>query len=374
MIEIVVTGDFCPINRVEKLVLNQNFDLIFNNTLQILSNADLAVTNLECPLVNDANRIPKIGPALKANIKTIEALNYANIKLVTLANNHIMDFGVEGLKSTFKTYFDNGIRYVGAGNTLEEARKPFSIILNKHKLAIINIAENEFSNTNGNYPGANPFSLISNFNDIVEAKKYHDFVIVIFHGGHEGYKLPGPKLKEIFRFFVDAGSDAVIAHHTHCFSGYEIYNNVPIFYGLGNFIFDHLNIKDESWYEGLIVKIVFSKNKTSTFQLLPITQFKNSIGVKLAEGEELERILNEIEQLNLIILEDSKLKESFNQFTSQKSKEYLRYFQPFNNRILGFLARKGILPYQLSDYKRRLYLNLIRCESHRDALIEILAK
>ena len=88
----------------------------------------------------------------------------------------------------------------------------------------------------------------------------------------------------------------------------------------------------------------------------------------------MERILNEIKQLNLIIQEDSELKESFNQFTSQKSKEYLRYFQPFNNRILGFMARKGILPYQLSDYKRRLYLNLIRCESHREALIEILSK
>ena len=103
MIEIVVTGDLCPINRVEELVLNQNYDLIFNNTLQILSKADLAITNLECPLVNDAVRIPKIGPALKANIKTIEALSYANIKLVAMANNHIMDFGVEGLKSTFKT-------------------------------------------------------------------------------------------------------------------------------------------------------------------------------------------------------------------------------------------------------------------------------
>lgn len=373
MIEIVVTGDLCPINRVEELVLNQNYDLIFNNTLQILSKADLAITNLECPLVNDANRIPKIGPALKANTRTIEALSYANFKLVTLANNHIMDFGVEGLKSTFKTCIDNGVSYVGAGNTLEEARKPFSITVKKHKLAIINIAENEFSNTNGNYPGANPFSLISNFNDIVEAKRNSDFIIVIFHGGNEGYNLPSPRLKETFRFFADAGADAIIGHHTHCFSGYEIYKNIPIFYGLGNFIFDYPVINNKSWHQGLIIKICFSKLKTS-FQLFPINQFDNAIGVQLAEGDELERILNEIKQLNLIIQEDSILKESFNQFTSQKSKEYLRYFQPYNNRILGFLARKGILPYQLSDYRRRLYLNLIRCESHRDALIEILAK
>ena len=75
--------------------------------------------------------------------------------------------------------------------------------------------------------------------DIQIAKEDNDLVIVIVHGGREHYQLPTPKQRERFRFYADAGADFVVGHHTHCYSGYEIYKGKPIFYSLGNFIFDY---------------------------------------------------------------------------------------------------------------------------------------
>ena len=75
------------------------------------------------------------------------------------------------------------------------------------------------------------------FYDIAAAKKRHDYLIAVIHAGNEFYDLPSPRTKNLYRYLIDNGADAVVAHHTHRFSGYEIYKSKPIFYGLGNFIY-----------------------------------------------------------------------------------------------------------------------------------------
>jgi poly-gamma-glutamate capsule biosynthesis protein CapA/YwtB (metallophosphatase superfamily) len=74
--------------------------------------------------------------------------------------------------------------------------------------------------------------IIDNANQIKEAKATHDKVIVIVHGGHEYYNLPSPRMQKQYRFYADQGADFVVGHHTHCISGYEVYNGVPIYYSL----------------------------------------------------------------------------------------------------------------------------------------------
>ena len=87
----------------------------------------------------------------------------------------------------------------------------------------------------------NPLLPIQQFYKIQEAKENADYVLVIVHGGIEHYQLPTSRMIETYRFFIDAGADAVVNHHQHCYSGYERYKSKPIIYGLGNLLFDNPN-------------------------------------------------------------------------------------------------------------------------------------
>ena len=100
-----------------------------------------------------------------------------------------------------------------------------------------------------------------------EAKANADFLILIIHGGHETYELPSPRMKKLYRWFIDLGVDAVIGHHTHCYSGSEVYKNKPIVYSLGNFIFDS-KIRDASWNYGVFAVLSLSADRV-IIELVP---------------------------------------------------------------------------------------------------------
>lgn len=259
MVKVFVSGDFCPINRTEKLIFEGDFNKIFNDLLPIIKQSDIAVTNLECPLTTNDLKREKSGPSLKASENAVDSLQFAGFNLVTLANNHIMDYGESGLNSTLSKCREVGIDYVGIGSNNQNARKTFYKLINGVRIAFINFSENEWSIAKDNSPGANPLNVILNYYDIREAKNNADYVIVIVHGGHEDYSLPSPRMKQTYRFFIDAGASIVIGHHTHNFSGYEIYKNSPIFYSLGNFIFDRGKMINSRWNRGLAVQFSLEK-------------------------------------------------------------------------------------------------------------------
>ena len=105
---------------------------------------------------------------------------------------------------------------------------------------------------------------------------------------------------ETYRFFADLGVTAIIGHHPHCASGYEIYNNVPIFYSLGNFIFDYEN-REDAWHEGYSVKLGISKNSFMDFSLIPYNQCKTKPRILLLENKEKEQFINRIEEYSDVI-------------------------------------------------------------------------
>ena len=373
MIKILITGDFCPINRIQGLIDTSDYSKIFSDFLPVIKDSDISVTNLECPLIENGKKIQKSGPNLKASKKSIEALTYAGFDLVTLANNHIMDYGNEGLASTIDSCNNSKIDHVGVGLDFNEAKKPYYKVVNNSKIAFVNFCENEWSTTVGNYPGANPLNPISNFNQIKEAKLNADYVFVIVHGGHEHYQLPSPRMQETYRFFIDTGADAVIGHHTHCFSGYEMYNKKPIFYSLGNFVFDWPKKRNSLWNKGYAVQFTIDKEEIN-FTLYPYTQGEQdqSLGVKLMDDSCKKSFLNEIALLNKQISKPKIIEEKFNNYTNKHQRQYYSSLEPYSNRYLTALYNRKLLPTFLSKSKRKLMLNVIRCEAHRDVLIKIL--
>ncbi len=365
--KILIAGDFCPRDRVSQLIELKNYSEIFSEVVKFTSSVDFSVVNLEAPVVKgEAFPIDKCGPNLKCTPYAVEAIKYAGFKAVTLANNHIYDFGEVGITDTLSTLNDYQIEYMGGGRNIQEASSVFYKKIGDKKIAVINCCEHEFSIATECTGGANPLNPIKQFYFIQEAKNNADFVLVIVHGGHEHYQLPSPRMKDIYRFFIDAGADSVINHHQHCFSGYEIYKQKPIFYGLGNFCFDSPMKRNSIWNEGYLLLLSFVDGKVS-FEMHPYIQGDNKIGVKILSNKDL--FFKKIECLNRIIENDVLLEKEYRSFMKRNSKAYLLSLSPYQNHFFRSLFLRGFLPLLIGKRKALLLFNLISCESHVEKLL-----
>ena len=369
--KILITGDLFVSDQF------YNDNIIDKSVQDLFSKADYRIVNLEAPITDESseNKIIKTGPYLRMSEKTsISILNQLNIDAVTLANNHILDYGTHGLLDTFDTLEREKISFVGAGNNLVDSSKHLTIDKDGIKIAIINFCENEWSIAKEELPGANLMNLIDNSIQIREAKASHDKVIVIVHGGHEYYNLPSPRMQKQYRFYADQGADFVVGHHTHCISGYEVYNGVPIYYSLGNFLFTKKNSNDE-WYTGLILEIDITKDGINC-QFHPVRQDKGSFRLSLLKGDEKYKVVERLEGFNSIIAEEKTLTENWRKYIDTQSQMYLNYWSPISfvrNKYINAILRK-LLGNMLNKKGASLYLNLIRCESHRNLSNEILNK
>ena len=370
MMRVLITGDFFPGARLSKLSTMRSAQ-VFGEFADIIRAADLSIVNLEAPLCESLKPIQKTGPAMCANPEIGAFLANSGFDLVTLANNHIFDFGAQGLESTFSALDSYNVAYVGAGENSQEASRPFSRTIDGTVVAVLNFAENEWSTTRGASPGANPIDPVANFQAISDERRRADWVIVICHGGHEMYPLPSPRMKELFRFYVKAGANAVINHHPHCFSGYEVYRGAPIFYSLGNFLFDNPVRRSGPWTQGLAVELLMSKQQVN-FEIHLFDQCTEDSLFKLRNKKEQELVLQEIDSLNATIKDDERLEHAFRRFVTAQTQRYRRYLEPTSLRLLQAAQNRGLAPSLLSKRKRRLLLNLIRCEAHRELIIEML--
>jgi poly-gamma-glutamate capsule biosynthesis protein CapA/YwtB (metallophosphatase superfamily) len=373
--DILVCGDFYvgphAEGRLDAVVANKEYALLFGELYEDLKGSNLSLVNLEGPIVSSGNPSPKTGPVISMKPLVIEALLDANINLVTLANNHIMDFGIEGFKETLTRLNESNLNFVGAGLSKTARRKPFITEIKSKKIAIINVCEHEWISDINSESGANGVDLIENFYQIQALRSTIDFIIVIYHGGNEYHPLPRPDMKKIFRFFVDAGASAVIGHHTHTFSGYERYHDCPIFYSLGNFIFDsNKKSKGENWNTGIAIGLNIINNQLD-FQIIPFLQNDKEIGIKKLKAQPLQDFEVKLKKYSEIINDDQKLQEEYNRFAGKMGLQYLAFINPYEGK-LSSLFKKGILPSVYSKKKILLLLNLIRCESHKYLLEHIL--
>lgn len=358
------------------LVVNQDYESEKNIDLQLVNlfkNSDFNIVNLEAPITKSLNKIIKTGPHLKANKNsTLKVFDRLKINTVALANNHIKDYGDEGVLDTINLCRKHNINVVGAGKNLVEASETKILNTIEGKIALINIAENEWSSASEYNAGANGMNLIKDIRKIQEARENCDFVFVIVHGGHEYYNLPSLRIRDQYRFYIEQGADLVIGHHTHCVSGFEIYNGKPIYYSLGNFLFTKKNTNEE-WYTGLVLSVEVS-NGLLQCELHPVKQTKEDFSISLLMGSEKEKIFSKIDVLSNIIVNDERLLEEWKAFTTSKSAMYLNYLSPISfikSKIISAILFK--LKFKLiNKVGLALYLNLIRCEAHSDISKEVL--
>ncbi len=369
--KLLISGDYCDRYRVSSSIERGDYQILFNQITPIVESCDYSIVNFEFPVVVDHEcPIPKCGPNLKGQKKAIDAIRYAGFNVCTLANNHILDQGEKCCLNTKQLLEKDGIKTVGAGFNTEDASKILYLRTDDITVAVINCCEHEFSIASEGSAGANPLNPISQYYQIKEAKNRADYVIIIVHGGHEHYQLPSPRMQETYRFFVEAGVDVVVNHHQHCYSGYELYKNKPIFYGLGNFLFDDPHKRNSIWNEGFLLELIFEKERGINFLLHPYSQCNESVGVFLMKSEYKEKFNKKINELNSIISSPEKLKQCHDQMMEDTYKEYELIFQPIRSRITDALFRRKLFPSVLSNSQKLLLYNFIACESHVERLLD----
>jgi poly-gamma-glutamate synthesis protein (capsule biosynthesis protein) len=189
---------------------------------------------------------PSYVPLLKANNNTV----------ASLANNHAFDYGIEGMKDTVKNLNDAGITPIGAGETEDEAHQAVVKEINGRKITILNYMDsNNFAEysydvmpyANGSTPGYSAYDSADAQKQIAEHND-SDMIIAYLHFGNEYSNSPNEDQVKIAHELIDYGADVVLGSHPHVTQGIEVYKGKPVFYSLGNFIFDQSNTATHSAY------------------------------------------------------------------------------------------------------------------------------
>ena len=369
--KIIIAGDFVPRYRTAAQIEAGDYSCL-ELVKPVIQDADYSIVNFESPVVTrEAKPIEKTGPNLRCTERAMECLAQAGFNCVTLSNNHFRDYGQVGVEDTLVACKKYRIDHVGGGKNLKEAQQIFYKEVGGQKLAIINICENEWSIAGERHGGSAPMNPVWNYYSIQEARHNADYVLVIVHGGIEHYPYPTPQMQDTYRFFVEAGADAVVNHHQHCYSGYEEYKGRPIFYGLGNFCFDREGKRGDKWNEGYMVKMSF-EDEEMRFEVIPYIQCDEKAAVVLMDGEKRMAFDEKIKAVNSHISKRERLEYQMDAILGTEGEIRLKQLEPFKNKIVRKLQHWSILPSFLNDRFLLIINNVMRCESHRELLLNVL--
>ena len=369
MSQILIGADLVPTQSNYRLFSEGNIQELFGDELvSILSGADYRIFNLETPLTDKDAPISKKGPHLSAPSNTINAYKAAGIDLLTLANNHILDQGVQGLENTVELLEKNDISYVGVGD-VTEAAEPFLFNAFGKVIGVYACAEHEFSIVNEKRHGANPFDPLESLDHISSLKHKCDHVIVLYHGGKEHYRYPSPMLQKRCRKMIEKGADLIICQHSHCIGCEEKYQGGTIVYGQGNFLFDHREI--ECWQTGLLVAV----DEKFTVSYIPIV--KNGNTIRLADTASRDMILKDFYDRGQMIRKAGFIEESYRAFAAEYRDKYLYslggaesvFFRALN-KLSGNRLRKSRIRRRYGRTQCLAIRNFVECEAHRELLLK----
>lgn len=237
-------------------------ELCMKETAEVFDSVDFSVINLENVFGNADKLTPivKSGPNLISDEGFFDYIDVLKPTVVGLANNHCGDFGKEAIDLTMKIIAEKGYTAIGAGENIKEAYRPAVLELGDIKVAIFAVCENEFGIADEHTAGSAGYSLSRVSAAISKARMVDMLPIIYFHGGNEQNPFPSPGKAELYRHFVDLGAAAVIAMHTHCPQGYEIYNGCPIVYSMGNFFFPAETTSTAAWSCGYMTVLDIDKS------------------------------------------------------------------------------------------------------------------
>lgn len=222
---------------------------------ELFSQCDLVCFNFEAPSCEPGEHraAPKAGPSMAQSASAIDLLRACGTTHVSLANNHAMDYGREGLAQAIERLGE--IRAFGAGVTFEDAYAPAYVHLHGMRIALLAFGEAQFGVLREPAPGAAGYAWIDHpraRGAVLAARANADWVLVQVHAGLEMVDIPLPEWRDRYRELIDIGADIVIGHHPHVLQGMEFHCGKPIYYSLGNFCMDPMRGQADPGTGGLL--------------------------------------------------------------------------------------------------------------------------
>lgn len=295
---LAVVGDIMLAGNASKTLSRQGYEYPFAATTAILRSADIAVGNLETPIARKGSEFTAKKYHFKADPKAAAAIRKAGFTVLTLANNHIMDFGAQGLTETFHHLKNEQLLFTGAGRNLVEARVPAVVEKKGRKIAFLAYSLThpvEFY-AGPAKPGAAPGYPHFFLEDIKKAKSHADYVVVSFHWGAECATSPKSYQVNVARRAVDAGADVVVGHHPHVLQGIERYKGRLILYSLGNYAFCSMSRYADT---SVIVRIVLDRG-VQEVELFPLNVKNTEVLYQpaLLKGARGKKVISHLQKLS----------------------------------------------------------------------------
>lgn len=358
-------GDFVSERDANNLICSEHLR-------SIIENADCNVLNFEGSIQCDAKPIKKQGPSLSQHPSVARWLENNKFDLLSIANNHFFDFGVDGYWMTKKNI---KIPTVGGGNW-DEAFRPYIVQKDGLNVAFVSFTHCEFGTLTDEWDTRHLYGTAwighgKVEQTILSLKNSVDFIIALPHAGIEYKEQPLPEWRDKYRLLIDIGCDAVIASHPHIIQGYEVYKGKPIFYSLGNFYFPKNIVKPDYWYRSLVVTLSLEKNRIS-FSTQTLKFEENYINVAETNDAYAQTYMNRIQN----VLNDE---HAYIMYINEICLDMLSGYLNGIRQSLGLLSPK----INLKTMKEFVWLkrnrcpietliNTIRCESHRFLLARAL--
>jgi poly-gamma-glutamate synthesis protein (capsule biosynthesis protein) len=263
-----------------------------------LKRGDINLANLESPIARSGSEYTDKKFRFRAEPAVATALRRAGFSVVTLANNHSMDFGGAALAETLQHLADAGIASVGAGDNLDAARKPAIVAAKGKRVAFLGYSLTqpvEFF-AGKTRPGTAPGYEKLVQADVAAARAQADYVIVSFHWGKEASTVVQEYQRTAAHRAIEAGADVIIGHHPHVLQGAERYKHGIIFYSLGNFTFA---AKGTTADVSAIVRLRLGDNKREA-EVLPLDVLNRRVGFqpRLLSGERAETVIGRLNSLS----------------------------------------------------------------------------
>lgn len=370
--KLYIGADFVPTDINRELFETGNIEtLVGSELVELFGASDLNIFNLEVPLTDANTPISKFGSNLKSPTKTIHGYTKLQPLFLTLANNHCLDQGVEGLTTTIHLLERYGIPYGGVGRNKKMAKKPYIYEKDDIRIGFYMCTEREFTIASTHSMGANPFDVLDSFDDVAALKQECDYVIVLYHGGKEFYRYPSPMLQRYCRKFVDKGANLVVCQHSHCIGSKENYNNGVIIYGQGNFIFnsEFYDKVEEFVSDSLVISIEATK---TSFTVTEVPIRKTEVGTRLATLEEAKETLSAYERRSQDIQDPHFIKSSYRAFADTHVRRYLREFlgRSYVIRIINGLLRRKLGQLLLGHTSYLAIQNFLECEAHQELFLQ----
>lgn len=296
----IAVGDIM-LGRGVEYWIKQNgggYESAFEKVSHLLKQGDIVFGNLESPLTSSTKGLSKKGKiVLKGTPESVTALTSAGFNLMSLSNNHIMDYYEKGLFDTMELLDQNSIVHAGGGRNIDEARKMAVIEKNGIKvglLAYTDMAEIVFAGdpylsfaAGPEKSGVVPRKYETIKEDIRKNRDQVDLLVVSLHWGiEESFRISGDQV-EFAHDLIDDGADIILGHHPHQFQGIELYKGKPILYSLGNFMFDQ---NESENMESFIVDMRYKGTELAGLSAVPVRILKKSYVEIQAGGDAAEML------------------------------------------------------------------------------------